>query len=147
LGVRWRIPQRIFNGNAVSGFMSRKKKWWLTGVLVTLVLAVAGFWVSSDLASCRYSITKPAYSSDGRFYSQFQYTACKDPNRSRGELLMGRAGDSSKYTMLRFGRVPEPGVTWKWHEGPELHVQVAASAITERYGPYEELPPVIVTEN
>jgi hypothetical protein len=57
---------------------------------------------------------------------------------------MGATGKSEKTVILDME--PEIGtVDVSWHEGPELHIRVAESAIAKRYGPYEDLPRVVVT--
>jgi len=57
---------------------------------------------------------------------------------------MGTAGKSGKTVLLDLASdIGEVHVSWR--DGPELHVQLPESAITKRYGPYENLPKVIIT--
>jgi len=74
-----------------------------------------------------------------------QFTLCQDHAKSHAHLIMGATGKpDKKYVLLDLG--PSIGLlNLSWHEGPELHVQVLESAITKRYGPYEDLPRVVVT--
>lgn len=73
-----------------------------------------------------------------------QFTICQDHAKSRVRLVMGAAGKPGKTVLLDLG--PTIGsVDLSWHEGPELHIQVPESAITKRYGPYDDLPRVVVT--
>jgi len=120
----------------------RKLVLWVAGACAAA--ALLAIWLSSQLSKCVYREDDPAYSADKRFYSQMQFTICQDHPKSRVRLIMGVAGKSEKTVLLDMG--PDIGVVdVSWHEGPELHVSVAESAITKRYGPYEDLPAVVVT--
>jgi hypothetical protein len=113
----------------------------ITCVIAAVTLA---FWVSIKLSKCVYREDDPAYSPDRQFYSQMQFTICQDHAKSRVRLIMGVTGKSEKNVLLDMA--PDIGtVDVSWHEGPELHVRVAESVITKRYGPYDDLPRVVVT--
>lgn len=85
------------------------------------------------------------YSPDGKFYSQMELTVCRDHSKSRARLVMGVVGRRDKRTVF-MDFAPSIGtLKLSWRDGPELHVQVAESAITKRYGPYDDLPHVVVS--
>ena len=124
--------------------MKRAPKW----VMALSICAIAGValvvWFSTGLLKCKYSESSPTYSPGQKFYTQMRFTLCEDHAKSHAHLIMGATGKPDKYVLLDLG--PSIGVlNLSWHEGPELHVQVPASAITRRYGPYEDLPRVVVT--
>lgn len=124
--------------------MKRVSKWVISvGACIAagLVLAV---WLSSGLWNCRYKETAPSYSPDRRFYSQIQMTLCQDHSKSHVSLVMGKVGTQDKAVLLDLG-ASIGTMNLSWHEGPVLHVQVSESAITKRYGPYDDLPRVVVT--
>jgi hypothetical protein len=108
-----------------------------------VVAVVVALWFSVEFSKCVYHESDPAYSPDKRFYSQMQFTICRDHSKSHARLIIGAAGKSEKTVVMDMA--PEIGtVGVSWREGPELHVRVAESAITKRYGPYETLPRVVV---
>jgi hypothetical protein len=83
------------------------------------------------------------FSPDGKFYSQMELTICRDHSKSHARLVMGAVGRQDKNVLLDFA--PSIGtLKLSWHDGPELYVQVAESAIVRRYGPYDDLPRVVV---
>jgi hypothetical protein len=124
--------------------MKRKWKWVISaGGCAAAGVALAA-WLSSGQWNCRYKETAPSYSPDRNFYSQMQITLCRDHSRSHVRLVMGEAGKQNKAVLLEMGSSIGT-VDLSWHEGPELHVHAPASAITKRYGPYDELPRVVVT--
>ncbi len=85
------------------------------------------------------------YSPDGKFYSQMELTVCRDHSRSHARLVMGAIGRQDKTVLIDFA--PTIGtLNLSWRDGPELHVQVAESAIIKRYGPYDDLPRVVVSK-
>ena len=101
-------------------------------------------WLLSRISNCQYRETSPTYSPDGKFYTQMGFTLCRDYAKSHSRLVMGAAGRSEKSVILEFG--PSIGtVDLTWHEGPELRVVAPEFAITRRYGPYDDLPRVVVT--
>jgi len=107
-------------------------------------LSVFAVWLVFKVSSCQYMETAPAYSPDGKFYTQLEITLCRDHDKSHSRLVMGAAGKSGKSVLLEFG--PSVGtVNMAWHEGPEFRVDAPEFAITKRYGPYDELPRVVVT--
>ena len=58
------------------------------------------------------------------------HTGCRGPERKNVVLDLG----------------PSIGqVQYQWADGPELHIQAPESAIERRYGPYENLPRVVLT--
>ena len=115
--------------------------WLLAAGAAAAALAV---WLSSQLSNCKYRESSPTYSPDGKFYTQMEFTLCRDHAKSHARLVMGAMGRSDKPVLLDFG--PSIGtVNLSWHEGPELHIQVPDFAITKRYGPYDDLPRVVVT--
>ena len=123
--------------------MKFKSKWLIATSFAIGALALV-IWFSSEMLKCKYKETEPSYSADRRFYTQMLITLCQDRGRSHLSLVMGATGRSGKSVLLDLG--PDIGeVHVSWHEGPELHVQVPESAITKRYGPYENLPRVIIT--
>jgi hypothetical protein len=84
------------------------------------------------------------YSPDGKFYSQMELTVCRDHSKSHARLVMGVVGRQDKTVLMEFA--PSIGIlNLSWHDGPELRVQVAESAIKKRYGPYDDLPRVVVS--
>ena len=114
---------------------------WLIAGPAAAALAV---WLLSQLSNCQYRESSPTYSPDGKFYTQMEFTLCRDHAKPHARLVMGAMGRSDKSVLLDFG--PSIGtVNLSWHEGPELHVQVPDFAITRRYGPYDDLPRVVVT--
>lgn len=124
--------------------MTSKRKW-LTGLGVALaVVAAIVLWTASELSKCRYSEASPGYSPDKKFYYQMQFTVCRDSAKTRAHLVMGEAGKPEQTVLLDFGSSIGT-VNISWQEGPELHVEAPDFAITKRYGPYDELPPVVVT--
>ena len=123
--------------------MTRRLKW-IASVSTCVALTVLALWFSGEFSKCVYRESDPAYSPDKRFYSQMQFAICRDHAKSRVRLIMGAAGKSEKTVLLDMA--PEIGtVDVSWREGPELDIRVAESAITKRYGPYEDLPRVVVT--
>jgi hypothetical protein len=84
------------------------------------------------------------YSPDGKFYSQMELTVCRDHSKSHARLVMGVAGRQDRNVLMDFA--PSIGtLNLSWHDGPELQVQIAESSIVKRYGPYDQLPRVVVT--
>ncbi len=127
--------------------MKRMRKWVV--VLVTCVAAgvVIVFFIASELSKCRYIETSPTYSPDKKFYTQMQATRCDDDAKSRDSLVMGEAGKKGNAVLLEFNSSFDT-VHLAWQDGPrgpELHVQVPESAIRKRYGPYDDLPRVVIT--
>ena len=115
-------------------------------ILSICILAASSFavWVVSGLLQCQYSESAPTYSNNHKFYTQLQYTVCKDHSKSHVQLIMGTAGKTEKNVLLDLG--PSIGeVQYQWADGPELHIQAPESAIKRRYGPYENLPRVVLT--
>jgi hypothetical protein len=107
-------------------------------------LSVVAVWLVFKVSSCQYMETDPAYSPDGKFYTQLEITLCRDHDKSHSRLVMGAAGKSGKSVLLELG--PSVGtINMAWHEGPEFRVEAPEFAITKRYGPYDELPRVVVT--
>ena len=124
--------------------MSRTSKWVTALSICAIAAVVLVVWVFSGLLKCKYSESSPTYSPDQKFYTQMQFTLCQDHTKSHIRLIMGATGKPEKSVLLDLG--PSVGeLHVLWHEGPELHVQVPESAITKRYGPYEDLPRVVVT--
>ena len=124
--------------------MTRKSIWITILSSVGAVVVGSGVWIVSNLMSCNYSETTPAYSPDLKYYYQMQFTLCRDHAKSRVRLMMGVAGRSDKYQLLELGP-PLGEMHLSWRDGPELFVQVPAAAILERYGPYEELPRIEIS--
>jgi hypothetical protein len=107
-------------------------------------LAVFAVWLVLKVSSCQYMETAPAYSPDGKFYTQMEITLCRDHGKSHSRLVMGAKERPGKFVLLEFG--PEFGaVGTVWHEGPELLIEAPEFAITKRYGPYDGLPRVVIT--
>lgn len=126
--------------------MTRTRKWVVAATTCAAAVAVVAIWLSSELSKCEYRESSPTYSPDKKFYTQMEFTICQDHSRSHARLVMGVAGKQRKTVLLDFG--PSIGtVNLEWHEGPELQVQVAESAVAKRYGPYEDLPRIIVTNS
>jgi hypothetical protein len=124
--------------------MTRRLQWIAGITTCVIAVVVLALWFSIEFSKCVYRESDPAYSPDRRFYSQMQFTICHDHAKSRVRLIMGVAGKTEKTVLLDMA--PDIGVVdVSWHEGPELHVRVAESAITKHYGPYEDLPRVVVT--
>ena len=123
--------------------MTRRLRWIAVAAPCVLA-AVLVAWLSVGFSRCAYRESDPSYSPDKRFYSQLQFTICKDRTNSRVRLIMGVSGKPGKTVLLDMA--PEIGsLDVSWHEGPELHVRVSESAITKRYGPYEDLPRVVLS--
>lgn len=124
--------------------MKRTSKWVL-GFLICAIAAVGLIVLfASELMKCKYSESSPTYSADKKFYTQMEFTVCQDYAKSHVRLIMGATGKREKSVLLDLG--PSVGeVHVLWHDGPELHVQVPEFAIIKRYGPYEDLPKVVVT--
>jgi hypothetical protein len=118
---------------------------WVVAVAVCAIAAAAGaVWVVSERSKCKYMESSPSYSPDDRFYTQMQMTLCRDRAQSQVRLVMGKRGSEEKRALLDFGA--EIGtVNLSWQEGPELHVRASSSAIAHRYGPYADLPRVVVS--
>src|SRR5690242_2451098 len=49
--------------------------WFLTAGAVAVALAV---WALSELSNCQYRETSPTYSPNGKFYTQTEFTLCRD---------------------------------------------------------------------
>jgi hypothetical protein len=111
-------------------------KKWVVAAAVCVTAGVAGaLWVEVERSNCKYEESSPSYSPNNQFYTQMQMTLCRDHAQSHLRLVMGKAGEQGAVALLDFGA--EIGtVHLSWQEGPELHVQASASAITHRYGPY-----------
>lgn len=124
--------------------MKRMRKWVVAVVICATAGVVLAIWLSSELSKCQYTESPPTYSPDKKFYTQMQFTMCQDHAKSRVRLVLGEAGKQDKAVLLDLGSSIGT-VDLSWHEGPELHVQVPESAITKRYGPYDDLPRVVVT--
>jgi hypothetical protein len=121
-----------------------KHTWKWAALAIGSTGAVIAIWLSSELSKCEYRESAPTYSPDKTFFTQMQFTICHDHAKSRVRLVIGAAGKPDRMALLDLG--PSIGtVDLSWHEGPELHVQVPESAITKRYGPYDGLPRVVVT--
>jgi hypothetical protein len=123
--------------------MTQSSKWI---VLSLCIVAASSFavWFASGLMQCQYSESSLSYSPDHKFYTQLQYTLCKDPSKSHVQLIMGGVEATEKSVLLDLG--PSVGeVQYQWRDGPELHIQAPGSAIKKRYGPYEKLPRVVLT--
>jgi hypothetical protein len=124
--------------------MTLGRKWVVASAVAVAALVVGVLWVSSELSKCKYGESSPSYSPDTKFYFQVQFMVCRDSAKSHASLVMGEAGKSNKAVLLDFGSsIGEVHASWR--EGPELHVQASDSAITKRYGPYDDLPRVVVT--
>ena len=123
--------------------MTRSSKWIVFSISTVAVLSFA-VWFVSGLMQCQYSESSPSYSPDQKFYTQLQYTVCKDHSKSHAQLIMGASGRTDKSVLLDLG--PSVGeLQYQWHDGPELQIQAQASAIKKRYGPYADLPRVVLT--
>lgn len=123
--------------------MKRTRRWVISVVAGAAAVVVLALGISSQLSTCAYRETSPAYSPDGKFYSQMQFTLCEDHPKSRARLVVGSPGKQEKAVILDLG--PDIGeLHLSWYESPGLHVRVPASAITRRYGPYPDLPPVVI---
>lgn len=123
--------------------MKRRPKWvWALSICAVAALLVV--WLSYELSKCKYKETDLTYSPDHQFYYQMQFTLCQDRAKSYARLVMGTAGKSEKTALLDFGPSLD-GLHLSWHDGPELRVNVPKYAITKRYGPYDDLPRVVVT--
>lgn len=110
--------------------------------VVGLVLVI---WFAREVSACQFREDTPMYSPDGKFYSQMELTVCRDHSRSHARLVMGAIGRQDKTVLIDFA--PTIGtLNLSWRDGPELHVQVAESAIIKRYGPYDDLPRVVVSK-
>jgi hypothetical protein len=71
-------------------------------------------------------------------------TLCKDHTKSHTSVILGIIGKPDKNVLLELG--PHiGGLQLEWQAGPELHIQLSESAIVKRYGPYENLPRVVIT--
>jgi hypothetical protein len=117
---------------------------WAVGVTICAAAAAAGaLWLASGLSRCKYIESSPSYSPDDRFYTQMQMTLCRDHAQSHVRLVMGKRGSEDKRPLLDLG-ADIGTVHLSWQEGPEFHVQASSSAITHRYGPYADLPAVVV---
>lgn len=124
--------------------MKRMQKWVVgIAVCVTAGLGLV-FWLSSEFSKCQYRESSPTYSPDKKFYTQMQFTLCQDHAKSRVRLVMAGAGKKDQAVLLDLGSSIGT-VNLSWQEGPELHIQVPESAITKRYGPYDDLPRVVIT--
>src|SRR5262245_14080468 len=119
--------------------MARKRTWVVALVGGVVAIAVILLWSASELSKCSYAESSPSYSEEKKFYFQMKFTTCHDAAKSHASLIMGQAGKEGKSVLLDFGSSMDT-VNASWREGPELHVQVPESAITKRYGPYEDLP-------
>ncbi len=123
--------------------MRRPSRWMIVlAICAAAVALIVG--LEFEASQCTYRESDPAYSPDKKFYSQMQFTMCRDHSKSRARLVMGTAGKPEKAVILDF-RPSFSALDISWHDGPELHVQVPASDIIERYSPYEELPRVVIT--
>jgi hypothetical protein len=123
--------------------MKRRPKWvWVLSICAVAALLV--LWLAYELSKCRYRETDLTYSPDHKFYYQVQFTLCQDRAKSHARLVLGRAGKSDKAVLLDFGPSLDE-LHLSWHDGPELRVDVPKYAITKRYGPYDDLPRVVVT--
>jgi hypothetical protein len=110
-------------------------------VCATIVVVLATRFL---IPTCAFRESSPSYSPDKRFYTQMEVTVCRDQAKSHARLVMGVTGKSDKTVLLDFG--PSLGsVNLSWHDGPTLYIEAPKSAITHRYGPYENLPKVVVT--
>jgi hypothetical protein len=127
--------------------MKRAWKWTLIVVACITAGALGLIWTASELSKCRYIETSPTYSPDKKFYTQMQATHCEDDAKSRDQLVMGEAGKQGASVLLEFNASFDT-LDQSWLDGPDgpvLHVRVLESAIRKRYGPYENLPSVVVT--
>lgn len=123
--------------------MTRSSKWIVFSICIVAASSFA-VWFVSGLMQCQYRESALSYSPDQKFYTQLQYTVCNDHSKSHVQLIMGAAGKTEKSVLLDLG--PSVGeVQYQWHEGPELHIQAQVSAIKKRYGPYADLPRVVLT--
>jgi hypothetical protein len=123
--------------------MTRSSKWIVFSICIVAVLSFA-VWFVSGLMQCQYSESSLSYSPDRKFYTQLQFTVCKDHSKSHVQLIMGAVGRNEKSVLLDLG--PSVGeLQYQWHDGPELHIQAQASGIKKRYGPYEDMPRVVLT--
>lgn len=123
----------------------RPKPKWVWALPICAVAALLVLWLSHELAKCKYKETDVTYSPDHKFYYQMQFTLCQDRAKSYARLVVGTAGKSEKTVLLDFGPSLDE-LHLSWHDGPELHVFVSKYAITKRYGPYDDLPRVVVTD-
>jgi hypothetical protein len=124
--------------------MKLRRKWVVAFAVCVAAVLVGAVWISSELSKCQYRESTPTYSPDKKFYTQMQFTVCQDHAKSHASLVMGEAGKQGKAVLLDLGSSIGT-LDLSWHEGPELHVQAAESAIIKHYGPYDDLPRVVVT--
>lgn len=126
--------------------MARKRKW-IVGFLAVVALAIAvTLFVSIQLSKCRYSESAASYTEDKGFYYQMQFTLCDEDAKSNSRLVMGEVGTKKEVVILEFG--PSLGeLKVSWQEGPELQVEASEFAIKRRWGPYEDLPRVVITSH
>lgn len=118
---------------------------WITVIGACVVVGVGlAIWLASQPSQCQFRQDTPMYSPDGKFYSQMELTVCRDHSKSHARLVMGVVGSQDRDVLLDFAPSIET-LNLSWHDGPELHVQIAESAIVKRYGPYDQLPRVVVT--
>lgn len=117
----------------------------MLGLSICVIAAVAfAVFLASELMKCTYSESSPTFSADHKFYTQMEFTVCQDHAKSHVRLIMGAAGKPEKSVLLDLG--PSVGeLHVLWHDGPELYIQIPESAIIKRYGPYGDLPRVVVT--
>lgn len=115
------------------------------------LVIVGTLFVAYDLGSsfllpaCQLTETPPEYSPDKKFYYLSRVLKCADATQSRAELLMGASGKSDKSVVLELGPSFKT-LRASWQAAPpELHVQVAASAVVKRSPPQGDLPRVVVT--
>jgi hypothetical protein len=117
---------------------------WVVALTICAALVVIALSLSFELSKCKFRESSPTYSPDGKFYTQMRFTICQDHAKSRVRLLLGDVAKHNIVVLLDLG--PRIGtVDLSWHEGPELRVQVPESAIIKRYGPYDDLPRVVIT--
>lgn len=116
------------------------RRWWLLGFAVLVVGTGIAAWLR--LTSCQYRESSPSYSPDGRFYTQLEMTMCTDSAQSTARLVMGTTGRTEKSVIIDVGRDAEVNLTWG--VGPTLHIRTSHGSVTRQYGPYPDLPPVVV---
>lgn len=57
--------------------MKRTRRWVISVVAGAAAVVVLALGISSQLSTCAYRETSPAYSPDGKFYSQMQFSCAR----------------------------------------------------------------------
>ena len=104
------------------------------GVFATIGVLYTAFFIYATvfLSDCILTIPAQAISPTGEYTAVFQQTTCKNMDKSRSEVLLGKRGVKERYVVLEIRGTSR--VDLSWGQPDELVVFYPNSAVVKKLG-------------